>query len=156
MSYLSGFVHSFIDQKAIGASWIVLRPQIGGPAWLSRPWGHCSWGCCCCCKSDIYLPWKKLKWQNTPIWKCVFLAIGHRLRSMYTQWRNKSKISWKLGRCGRQNMLWPYLKIGDWDLNFGRAVKAISSLGIRSPWLQGLVCSFEIRQSKINFILLIS
>ena len=30
-------------------------------------------------------------------------------------------------------MLWPYLKIWDWDLIFGRAVKTISSLGVRSP-----------------------
>jgi hypothetical protein len=30
-------------------------------------------------------------------------------------------------------MLRPYLKIWDWDLIFGRAVKAISSLGVRSP-----------------------
>ena len=30
------------------------------------------------------------------------------------------------------HMLQPYLKIWDWDLNFGRAVKAISSLGVRS------------------------
>ena len=29
--------------------------------------------------------------------------------------------------------LWPYLKIWDWELIFGRAVKAISSLFIRSP-----------------------
>ena len=29
-------------------------------------------------------------------------------------------------------MLWPYLKIWEWI--FGRAVKAISSLGVRSPW----------------------
>ena len=40
----------------------------------------------------------------------------------------------KLGRCGRQNMLWPYQKIWDWDWIFGRAVKSISSLGVRSPW----------------------
>ena len=31
-------------------------------------------------------------------------------------------------------MLWPYLKIRDWDLIFGCAVKAFSSLGVRSPW----------------------
>ena len=31
-------------------------------------------------------------------------------------------------------MLPPYLKIWDWDWIFGRAVKAISSLGVRSPW----------------------
>ena len=30
-------------------------------------------------------------------------------------------------------MLPPYLKIRDWDWIFGRAVKAISSLGVRSP-----------------------
>ena len=30
-------------------------------------------------------------------------------------------------------MLRPYLKIWDWDWIFGRAVKAISSLGVRSP-----------------------
>ena len=44
-----------------------------------------------------------------------------------------SKISEKLGRCGRQNMLWAYLKIWDGDLVFGHAVKTISSLGVRSP-----------------------
>ena len=31
-------------------------------------------------------------------------------------------------------MLRPYLKIWDWDLIFGHAVKAISSQGVRSPW----------------------
>ena len=31
-------------------------------------------------------------------------------------------------------MLWPYLKIWDWDWIFGCAVKAISYLGVRSPW----------------------
>ena len=49
---------------------------------------------------------------------------------MDTQWRHNSKISEKLGR---QNMLRPYLKIWDWDWIFGRAVKAIFSLGVRSP-----------------------
>ena len=51
-----------------------------------------------------------------------------------TQWRHKSKKSENLGRCGRQNMLPPYLKIWDWELIFGRAVKAISSPGVGSPW----------------------
>ena len=51
-----------------------------------------------------------------------------------TQWRYKSKISEKLGRCGRQNMLRPNLKIWDWDWIVGRAVKAIFSLGVHSPW----------------------
>ena len=31
-------------------------------------------------------------------------------------------------------MLRSYLKIWDWDLIFGRAVNAISSPGVRSPW----------------------
>ena len=55
-------------------------------------------------------------------------------RSTDTQWRHKSIISEKLGWCGRQNMLRPYLKIWDWDWISGRAVKAFSSLGVRSPW----------------------
>ena len=50
-----------------------------------------------------------------------------------TQWRHKSKKSEYLGRCGRQNMLRQYLKIWDGKWIFGRAVKAISSLGVRSP-----------------------
>ena len=45
--------------------------------------------------------------------------------------RYTSKISEKLGRCGRQNMLWPYLKIWEPEWIFGRAVKAISSLSVR-------------------------
>ena len=55
-------------------------------------------------------------------------------RTTDSQWRHKLKISEKLGRCGRQNMLPPFLKIWDWDWIFGRAVKAISPLGVRSPW----------------------
>ena len=56
-------------------------------------------------------------------------------RTTDTQWRHKSKISEKLGRCGRQNMLPPYLKIWEWEWIFGHAVKTISSLGVRSPWM---------------------
>ena len=56
-----------------------------------------------------------------------------RPRTTDTQWRHKSKISEKLVRCGRQNMLRPYLNIWEWEWIFGRAVKAISSLGICSP-----------------------
>ena len=54
-------------------------------------------------------------------------------RTTDTQRRHKSKKSEILSRYGRQNMLWPYLKIWDWDLIFGRAVKVISSPGVRSP-----------------------
>ena len=35
----------------------------------------------------------------------------------------------------RQNMLWSYLKIWEWELIFGHAVKAISSPGVHSPCL---------------------
>ena len=52
-------------------------------------------------------------------------------RTTDTQWRHKSKKSENYGRCGRQNMLRPYLKFWEWI--FGRAVKAISSPGVRSP-----------------------
>ena len=55
-------------------------------------------------------------------------------RTTDTQWRHISKISEKLVRCGRQNMLRPYLKIWEWEWIFGRSVKAISSLGVRSLW----------------------
>ena len=56
-----------------------------------------------------------------------------RTRTTDTQWRHKSKKSEILGQYGRQNMLQPCLKICDWDLIFGHAVKAISSPGVRSP-----------------------
>ena len=54
-------------------------------------------------------------------------------RTMDTQWSHKSKMSEKLGRCGRQIMLRPYLKIWDWDWIFCRAVNAFSSLSVHSP-----------------------
>ena len=67
---------------------------------------------------------------------CLFMEqIYQCTRTTDTQWRHKSKVSEKLGRCGRQNMLCPYLKIWDWDWNFGRAVKPISSLGVLSPYI---------------------
>ena len=57
---------------------------------------------------------------------------GHGLRTT-NEGINQRNLE-KLGRCGRQNMLGPYLTIWDWDLIFGRALKPISSLGVRSPW----------------------
>ena len=68
---------------------------------------------------------------SRPLQQMVWLC---RPRTTDTQWRHKSKKSEKSGRWGRQNMLPPYLKIWDWDWVFCRAVKAISSLGVRSPW----------------------
>ena len=60
----------------------------------------------------------------------VFYDLYHRLpKTTDTQWRHKSKKSEK---CGRQHMLRSYLRIWDWI--FGRTGKAISSLGVRSPW----------------------
>ena len=48
-------------------------------------------------------------------------ALWYCPRTMDTQWRHKSKISEKLGQCGRQNMLQPYLKIWKWEWIFGCA-----------------------------------
>ena len=62
-------------------------------------------------------------------WYCT------KARTTDTQWRHKSKKSENLGRCGSQNMLRLYLKIWNWDLIFGRAVKAIFSPGVRRPCL---------------------
>ena len=62
-------------------------------------------------------------------------------RTTDTQWRNKSKKSVNLGWCGRQNMLLRYLKIWEWELIFGRAVKAIFAPGVRCPWY---LCTSEI------------
>ena len=73
---------------------------------------------------------------------------------MDAQWRHKSKISEKLGRCGRQNMLPPYLKIWEWEWIFGRAVKAISSLGVRSPCSEAIInSSFSIWKKLIAYVL---
>ena len=50
-------------------------------------------------------------------------------RTTDTQWRHKSNISEKLGRCGRQNMLRPYLNI--WDgIKFLAVQWRISSLWV--------------------------
>ena len=46
-------------------------------------------------------------------------------RTTDTQWRYNPKISEKLCRYGRQNMLWPYLKIWYWEWIFGHAVKSV-------------------------------
>ena len=70
--------------------------------------------------------------QQNPI-KRGFVCLFSK-RTTDTQWRHKSKISEKLGWCGRQNMLPPYLEIWDWDWIFGRAVNTISSVVVRSLW----------------------
>ena len=53
------------------------------------------------------------------------------LLSKYSTW---IFICRNLGRCARQNMPRPYLKIWEWELIFGHAVKTISSPDICSPW----------------------
>ena len=58
-------------------------------------------------------------------------TLDHGLRTP-----NEGIKSENLGRCGRQNMLRLYLKFLEWELIFGRAVKAIFSLGVRSPYLK--------------------
>jgi hypothetical protein len=66
-------------------------------------------------------------------WHPWFRQSCSESRTTDTKWRHKSELSEILGRCGRLNMLWPYLKILDCHWIFGCAVKAISSLGVRSP-----------------------
>ena len=83
---------------------------------------------------------------------CV--ALWHGLRTPNEGINQKqSEI---LGRCGRRNILWPYLTIWDWDLTFGRAAKAISSPGVRSPWAVTLklqaACAFHtVSQKQLKF-----
>ena len=43
--------------------------------------------------------------------QCTSFFLWHSSPATDTQRRHKSKISEKLGRCGKQTMLWPYLKI---------------------------------------------
>ena len=77
--------------------------------------------------SKVMLSVKEERNGGTVDWPFILCPIIS--QTTYTQWRHKSKKSENLGRCGRQNMLRPYLKIWDWELIFGRAVKAISSAG---------------------------
>ena len=79
--------------------------------------------------------WKLNNLYLSPYSEYVPSSISRLTRTTDTQWKHKSKISEKLGRCGRQNRLQPYLTIWDWDWIFGRAVKSIFSLGVRSPCL---------------------
>ena len=81
---------------------------------------------------------------NQKWWCEQFLKLVHeqfnsssamiKSRTTDTQWKHKSKKSENLGRCGRQNMLRPYLKIWEWEWIFGCTVKAVSSLGVSSLW----------------------
>ena len=99
-----------------------------------------------------------MRWQrilcNTSL-RGTKKSIG--TRTTDTQWRQKSKISEKLGRCVRQNMLRLYLKIWEWKWIFGRAVKTISSLGLRIPCLQGWygiggLSNFQGEYTKLDWI----
>ena len=59
-----------------------------------------------------------------------------------TQWRHKSEKSKILGRYGRHKYGSAILKIWDWDLIFGRAMKAIFSPDVRSPWFFNLFATY--------------
>ena len=65
--------------------------------------------------SDTF--WVVLKFLKLLVCFICFLKFCPRFvpQTTDTQWRHKSKISEKLGRSGRQNMLWQYLKIWEWD-----------------------------------------
>jgi hypothetical protein len=86
---------------------------------------------------EIYIPQSLCLWISRDVALIEYYDIWHgwnESRTTDTQWRHKSKKSENLGRCGWQNMLRPYLKIWEWEWIFGRAVKAISWPGVRSPW----------------------
>ena len=55
----------------------------------------------------------KLLLDNSSGYKVPRVQQG--LQTVNTQWRHKSKKSENLGRCGKQNMLWPYLKVWEWE-----------------------------------------
>ena len=46
----------------------------------------------------------------------------------------QKKKSENLGRCDKQNILWQYLKIWEWELIVCHTVTTISSRGLRSTW----------------------
>ena len=65
-----------------------------------------------------------------------------------TQLKHKSKRSENLGRCGRQNMLRPYLTIWEWEWIFGHSVKATSSPGVRSLCLGRIYLEGNLKKDK--------
>ena len=64
--------------------------------------------------------------------KAIQLEESYWTRTTDNLWRQKSKISEKLGRNGRQYAS-AVPKIWEWEWVLGPAAKAISSLGVRSP-----------------------
>ena len=74
---------------------------------------------------DFSLRWHQEPPSNKKLAKSNF-SMNDREHGLRTPNEGiKSKISEKFGRCGRQNMLRPYLNIWDLDSIFGCAVKAI-------------------------------
>ena len=61
----------------------------------------------------------------------------HRLRTLNEGINQRNPKFW--ADSGRQSMLRPYRKIWDWDLIFGRAMKAIFSLGVCCPWMSTIL-----------------
>jgi hypothetical protein len=85
--------------------------------------------------------------------QCGTSCISSNPRTTDTKWRHKSKLSEKLGWCGRQDMLRLSLRILDWDWIFVRAVIAISSLGVRSPWSTPCHSLIKLRQCNADMIM---
>ena len=67
-----------------------------------------------------------------------FNKAGHGLRTPNEGINQRNLKNW--ADVADKIMLRPYLKIWDWDLIYGRAVKAISSLGVRSRWHHPNIC----------------
>ena len=80
----------------------------------------------------------------------LFKGGNHGLRTSNEGINQRYLKNWAV-QCGRQNMLRPYLKIWEWELIFGCAVKVISSPGVCSPWVT--VCqitAYQLRNLKIK------
>ena len=69
----------------------------------------------------------------SPFWISILIGLNHRLRTP-NEGTNQKYL--KIWACVADKMLRVYLEIWDWDWIFSRAVKAISSLGVRSPWVE--------------------
>ena len=95
-------------------------------------------------QSQVYFYWVWVTISRL----CSFMYWVHKSMDYESQW--SYKIKKKLGQYGRQNMLRPNLKIWEWEWIFGRTVKAISSLCVRSLCIRVLVILQMSAQSRNN------
>ena len=109
------------------SAWVTLSDYLSAAATVC-PWVKS------CLKLHLKLPYSGEFKRESLIRKSTFCqkvtVHEHGLRTPNEGINQRYLKNWA---DGRQNMLPPYLKIWDWDWVLGRAVKAISSVGVRSP-----------------------